>query len=164
MEPKCIQTEESVWCDTSCMEWSETCSVRLGVDWTWQISSHCSDSGHNEAGETLFCVRGCLWSGQDVCGDSSGQPRSVSRSSAGDNSHHTTSLPAQPSRDHAPPVFRQKLGTAEANLSFGGQVLKEFTLPDAIFCPFPHVSMILPSILFGTCSNVTIVTRVSLVP
>ena len=21
-------------CDTSCMEWSETCSVRLGVDWT----------------------------------------------------------------------------------------------------------------------------------
>ena len=77
---------------------------------------------------------------------------------------HTTSLPAQPSHDHAPPVFRQKLGTAEANLSFGGQVLKEFTLPDAIFCPFPHVSPISPSILFGTCSNVTIVTRVSLVP
>ena len=51
-------------------------------------------------------------SGQDVCGDSSGQPRSVSRSSAGDNSHHTTSLPAPPSRDHAPPVFRQKLGTS----------------------------------------------------
>ena len=45
-------------CDTSCMEWSEACSVRLGVDWTWQISSHCSDRGHNEAGETLFYKRG----------------------------------------------------------------------------------------------------------
>ena len=146
------------------MERSEACSVSLGVDWTWQISSHCSDRGHNEAGETLFYKRGVYGVGRmcvETAVDSQGQYPGPAPEIIAANTQ-----PVCPARHlgTTPLLCSDRNPAPVATLSFGGQVLKEFTLPDAIFCPFPHVSTILPSILFGTCSSVTIVMRVSLVP